>query len=191
MTKEERIELRNELFEELKQANVIINAVKCNNNVRVVKKDKRIEILNQHQQLLQKYNTYVNQFNSEDEALYCLTHLDDSSNHLCPVCGNVCSFYDGHPKKYRRTCGNKDCSMSLSHTEDTIIKSKQTKLKNYGDENYTNREKAKLTNIEKYGAENPFASKIIQDKIKQTNLEKFGVENVSQNKEIQEKKKTN
>lgn len=40
------------------------------------------------------------------------------------------------------------------------------------------REKAKKTNLERYGAENPFQSKEIKQKIKETNLEKYGAENV-------------
>jgi len=45
----------------------------------------------------------------------------------------------------------------------------------------------KVKSLEKYGTENPFASKEIKDKIKQTSLEKYGVEHPNQNKENYEK----
>lgn len=52
--------------------------------------------------------------------------------------------------------------------------------------------KSKTTNLEKFGVENPFGSKIIQERIRNKNLEKYGVEYVSQSKEIIEKvKKSN
>lgn len=38
-------------------------------------------------------------------------------------------------------------------------------------------ERAKKTNLERYGAENPYASEEIKEKIKQHHLEKYGVEN--------------
>ena len=39
------------------------------------------------------------------------------------------------------------------------------------------RDKAKETNLKKYGAENPFAAKEIIAKIKQTNIQRYGIEN--------------
>lgn len=49
--------------------------------------------------------------------------------------------------------------------------------------------KRAATNLEKYGSDNPFSNKEIQEKIKSTNLEKYGVEYVAQNEEIREKQK--
>ena len=43
------------------------------------------------------------------------------------------------------------------------------------------------TNIERYGAENPFQNKKVKQKIKQTNLIRFGVEYPMHSKEIQDK----
>jgi hypothetical protein len=52
--------------------------------------------------------------------------------------------------------------------------------------------KYKLTNLEKYGVENPFQNEDIKTKIKKTNLEKYGVEHPSQNEDVKEKyKQTN
>ena len=53
-------------------------------------------------------------------------------------------------------------------------------------------EHIKQTNIERYGVDNVFKSKLIQDKIKQTNIERYDCENVMHNKTIVEKlKQTN
>lgn len=38
------------------------------------------------------------------------------------------------------------------------------------------KEKARKTNLERYGADNPSKNKIIQEKIKKTNLKRYGVE---------------
>lgn len=48
-------------------------------------------------------------------------------------------------------------------------------------------ELSKKTMFERYGVENPFASKEIQEKIKRTNLEKYGVQYPQQNPEILKK----
>jgi hypothetical protein len=49
--------------------------------------------------------------------------------------------------------------------------------------------KSKITNMERYGVENPFQNENIQTKIKHTNMEKYGVENPSQNEGIKQLKK--
>ena len=50
----------------------------------------------------------------------------------------------------------------------------------------------KLTNLEKYGVENPFELDIFQEKSKKTNLEKFGTEFPNKNEKVKEKRlKTN
>ena len=50
-------------------------------------------------------------------------------------------------------------------SNEVFQKGKDTKLKLYGDENYTNIEKAKITNLEKYGVEFPAMNSIIQEKM--------------------------
>ena len=75
-------------------------------------------------------------------------------------------------------------------------KAKQTNLLRYGTE-YTIsspivREKAKETNKKRYGYENPMQSEKVREKAKKTNMEKYGVENIFESKDFQEKiKKTN
>jgi very-short-patch-repair endonuclease len=56
-------------------------------------------------------------------------------------------------------------------------KVKSTKLKNFGDQNYSNPEKRKQTNIEKYGVENPMQLEETKTKSKATKKEKYGDEN--------------
>lgn len=51
-------------------------------------------------------------------------------------------------------------------------------------------EKIASTNVQKYGAENPFGSKEIKEKIKETNLSKYGVEWYTQTNECKERYKT-
>jgi len=50
-------------------------------------------------------------------------------------------------------------------SNEVFQKGKDTKLKLYGDENYTNIEKAKITNLERYGVDFPAMSFIIQEKM--------------------------
>jgi hypothetical protein len=105
----------------------------------------------------------------------------------CKQCGNETQFL-GLSKGYRIYCSSK-CSRN---SELTIQKTKKTKIKRYGDENYVNAEKSsktwknkskkniqiiiekrKKTNAEKYGDEN-FTNR---EKSQKTCLEKYGDEN--------------
>lgn len=74
----------------------------------------------------------------------------------------------------------------------TREKAKATNIKKYGFENPTQnkdvKEKIVATNIKNYGVNCVFKAEVIKDKIKEINLEIYGVENPSQNQEIKEKK---
>lgn len=65
------------------------------------------------------------------------------------------------------------------------LKSKQTKLKKYGNPNYNNPEKNKQTKLERYGS----SGYNNRDLARKNNLQKYGVENPSQLEEIKKKKK--
>jgi hypothetical protein len=67
-----------------------------------------------------------------------------------------------------------------SKLPDFKIKTKQTRLKNSGDENYVNIKKAKQTKLEKYGNENYNNT----EKTKNTCLERYGVDNFSKTSEF-------
>jgi hypothetical protein len=62
-------------------------------------------------------------------------------------------------------------------TNNFKIKSKQTKIKKYGDENYTNRIKYKKTCQKKYNCENVFEIEEVKIKLKKTKLERYNNEN--------------
>jgi hypothetical protein len=60
-------------------------------------------------------------------------------------------------------------------------KAKQTKLKNHGDQNYNNTSKAKETCLRKYGVNNPSKILEIVDKANTSKFEKFGEKMISEN----------
>ena len=74
-----------------------------------------------------------------------------------------------------------------------LIKAKSTNIEKYGCENpFSNekiKEKIKNTNIKKYGCKNPFANQDVKQKIKKSNLERLGCEYPMQNKDVQNKSK--
>lgn len=88
--------------------------------------------------------------------------------------------------------GDRVAATEKINYDEVVKKVKETKKRLYGDENYNNIEKAKRTNLEKYGFEYVVLSKEVQDKIKHTNIEKYGVEYSLQSKKVQDKiKRTN
>jgi len=56
------------------------------------------------------------------------------------------------------------------------IKSKQTRKRKYGDENYRNPEKNKKTCMERYGVEHVLQNNSFKEKLKQTKIERYGDE---------------
>lgn len=70
-------------------------------------------------------------------------------------------------------------------------KAKITNMEKFGCENPSQskivREKLKKTNLERYGTEYPIQNELIKEKIKKTNLERYGCENPYQNEKIKEK----
>jgi hypothetical protein len=82
-----------------------------------------------------------------------------------------------------------DNVFQLEHIKE---KSKKTKLEKYGDENYNNLEKNKLTTFERYGVFHATQNEEIKKKVKKTIKERYGVEHHLKLPEIREKqKKTN
>lgn len=65
---------------------------------------------------------------------------------------------------------------NISRLDWAVEKIRDTKLRRYGDENFVNREKAKATNLLRYGVENPFESPEIQKKAAKTMMERYGSE---------------
>ena len=71
------------------------------------------------------------------------------------------------------------------------LKSEATKLAKYGDKHYSNPEKARQTNIEKYGVASYTKTEECKARIKATNLEKYGTETPTQLIQIKQKIKDN
>lgn len=74
-------------------------------------------------------------------------------------------------------------------SKDVIEKGKKTKKEKYNDENYTNREKAKITSLERYGVENTKQWEGAKIKEKETCLKKYGVTSYSKTEESKLKHK--
>lgn len=85
-------------------------------------------------------------------------YCDKTHQKSCLLCQKLFSTASGHPKEFCNTC-------ALAR----------------------GREKAKATNIERYGVDNPIKSELVKEKIRDTFLRKYGVENALAAKEIQEK----
>lgn len=91
---------------------------------------------------------------------------------VCKICGKELKFISFN-KGYNKYCSKK-CAMS----DKDLIKNKN--------------EKAKKTNLEKYGVDNPMKLNNIKEKVKETNLKKYGVDNYTKTDEYKEKvKETN
>ena len=105
----------------------------------------------------------------------------------CLNCDSVCS-------KVFRQFIKVGCYCEIHTKENKQQKAKATNLEKYGCENPLQneevRDKVTATNLEKYGCENPFQNEEIKDKMKATCLKKYGVENPMKSKEVREKSKT-
>lgn len=76
---------------------------------------------------------------------------------------------------------------TIEQIQDIVSKSKDTKLRNYNDENYNNRDQALKTNVERYGVSNPQILEEIQLKTIETNRHKYGTDYPTQCSEIIDK----
>ena len=170
----QRIQLRDELFEEFKSLKIF----RISNGKYSIKKDCLSYELKNNIQLKEKYNFYVSQFRTEKEAKYCLIHQDDISNHLCPICGELCKFYNMR-HGYRNTCTNKECSKKLYE---------KTCLEVYGKTNPAKNEKVKerikSTNLRIYGYVCPLKNKKIRIKAIQTSMSHYNKPYPAQSEEV-------
>lgn len=136
---------------------------------------------------------YVNGITELPKCKYCHKQLTEKhfrgfSTGFAQYCDNNCS--NKSPEKQEKIKNiflERFGTTTPLNNKELREKGKKTKLEKYGDENYTNREKAMQTCIDNYGVDNPFKSEIVKDRIRQTNLERYGVENVTQNLEIRNK----
>jgi very-short-patch-repair endonuclease len=106
----------------------------------------------------------------------------------CKLCGKDTEFINVN-RGYKNYCSQ----YCRNNTPDKFERKKQTCLKKYGTESFSQTDeyktKYKKTIEEKYGKGiiNPFQAKEVKEKSKQTNIEKRGVEYAMQSEEVKEK----
>ena len=95
-------------------------------------------------------------------------------------------------KKLSKIIYQKYGVINVGQLETQKEKSRETKAKRYNNPYFNNLEKAKVTNKEKYGVENPFQSEEIKAKIRETCKNRYGVEYNTQSEKIKNQiKQTN
>ena len=176
----ERIKLRDELLDQLKSLSMI---AKWKNIYTIHSMDTFFNKLKENTDLQSKYNTYIGEFRSDKEGLYCLLHISDITEHLCPVCGKNCEFYINEKRRryiYRNTCGNNSCQQVLAHSEEANEKLRQTNMKRYNvpyaPQSKEVQEKMKETNRKKYNSNSPLGNVEIRAKIKKIMIERHNVD---------------
>ena len=138
---------------------------------------------------------YDDDFDKYSEIITRIYYRIDTKP-ICKICGKPLKFQKfTHP--YGKWCSSK-CQLSdpefikwrTSVTQYDVIteKAKQTNLERYGDPNYRNIEKAKQTNLERYGVENVYQSKDVKNKCRCTKKERYGDPNY---RNIEKAKQTN
>lgn len=107
---------------------------------------------------------------------------------LCDYCGIEVLHIPYYEYK-KRMDKNGTCACNVCK----FIKAKETNREKYGCDNPAQNEKVKAkvreTNLERYGAEYSIQTKEVRERAKQTCIERYGVDNISKLKEFQEKKK--
>lgn len=109
-----------------------------------------------------------------------------TSNVYCVVCGNLVTRWVKSKNQWWKWCSNK----CMSIDPDIVFKKQQTNLVKFGGHPMhclTTINKLKITNLTKFGVENPFANSVVKNKIQQTNLQKYGTKNPSNNKNVIDK----
>ena len=189
MEYEERIALRDQLFTFLSNQSIIIP---FKNSYKITRKNKLESLLNTDSNFNQLYNQYINQFRSKEEALYCLTHHTDFTEHVCPICGEILRFWNiNRTWCYAKTCGKKECAQQIIHSDSAKQKCKETFLEHYGVDNPAKCkeviEKMKTTNMERYGKEYIVETDFFKEKSANTCMERYGVPYATQSEEVQQK----
>ena len=191
LTVEERIKLRDELFNILKDKTIISISTRWKRDIFPSNRSKLKRELENNKDFYKKYNLYVKEFKSDNEAQYCITHEDDYTNHFCPICKtNLCEFYIDKTH-YKKTCNNHKCIQDMIHTKEARSKFTNTMIEKYGVEHALEvkefKDKFKETCKERYGVEYPAQNKDIYSKVEQTNLEKYGDTCSARNKDVKNK----
>lgn len=128
-----------------------------------------------------KFKTYAKGHNNftKRKQLY----LEKYGEPICPTCGGgILKWYRGEPRQY---CGRK---CFPNHWNYDVIKKTMSNIYGVGcgfqSENIKN--KIKITNLKKYGYDNPSSNPEIKQKRKETNLKRYGYENPSYDPRVKE-----
>lgn len=150
------------------------------------------------------YNYIIKIYSSDiKEALYMFyNHIDKRP--VCKICGKPVKFF-GYSKGFGVYCCakcaqndpdvrqkfNKTCIYKFGEDFKLkfIKKGKETKKSLYGDSKYNNTDKAKLTNLERYGVDNCMKINVFKEKSKKTCLEKYGKEYYFKSESFNNKRK--
>lgn len=176
LVKEARIQLRDELIE-IFMKNFIMK-IPINGGIKI-NKTNLTKLLKKDLQFKLKYELYVKQFRSEDEAQFHIKHHTDIEDYLCPICGNIRVFYKkGKNLKYQKTCGNDECIKKMLGSAESRLKARQTSEEKYGIDNVMKlqefQNKAKETCMKNHGVKHPIQNEKIKNKMFQTKKERYG-----------------
>ena len=182
----DRILLKDEIFKKLIELKVLFKWKNTysfhHNKLNIILNDVKNGELNK------KINLYISQFNSKEEAIYCLIHDKDLSDYLCPICNKHLKFCI-KSNTYYKTCGNKKCISKKLGDPNSKEKGRKTCKERHGFEcafeikKY--RENAKNKRKQKSGYEYPFQDPKIQNDIKEIHKENLGYEYPFQDPKIQ------
>ena len=131
-------------------------------------------------------------FVNNNESIY-------QEGHKCPFCG-VRIHYNVANRKMNIICNNRECkskqsklfyeSLSEEQKFNRAKKINKTLKERYGDDYIKARtEKAKQTNLERYGCTCTFQLDAVKEKIKETNNRKYGCDNAACSDIVKEKAK--
>lgn len=167
------------LYQTLRNVNIITDKNKQNpKSQRLFDKypDVYAQIIEHTSFLPEEYETRA--------RVHCIMH-NITTLPVCKTCNKAVTF-NTTKSQFNEYC----CHECAWADPDNVAKAKQTKKERYGDENYNDREKAKATNLERYGATTPAGNESIVKKMRaawtdektsqaakkraQTNLTKYG-----------------
>lgn len=161
--------LNYDLYSYLQQINVITENGSVNNNYkRVLNKYDILDDIISYTNFL-----YPSEYVSLLERLYVILQ-EYAYQPLCQTCQQPVR-YNKDRKRFNYHC-SKQCS---ARDQRVVEKRNNTIEQQYGKHRQLIRQKAKQTNIERYGTTTPLSNSHVRQKIKQTNIERYGVENGS------------
>jgi len=148
-----------------------------------------------NKQLFKKLSKEYHEICTEDEKKGSLHYTGEKLNRDTRIHGKCatpgcCQDFD---KTFRDLHENKSPYCKSCTTKVRIERAKETNMERYGGTNPMHSEavkgKIKETNMERYGVANPSQSEAVKGKIKETNMERYGVANPMQSEAVKGKAK--